>query len=194
MRIFNEVGRWYSIPCKILTQVIYVKKKKLNPLKRIRVIIRTPTHGRTDGRTDRQTDGRTNRVNPVYPPQLRCGGYNKPLRLKLHEPVLTKIHVAIWRYWQDELISVILQMHNHSLLTHWGRDKMATILQTTCAVIQRYFSTELIRAGAAGCSFHIEQRQNDRHLADDIFKFTSMYDFCFILIKILLEFVSQRSI
>ena len=27
MRIFNEVGRWYSIPCKILTQVIYVKKK-----------------------------------------------------------------------------------------------------------------------------------------------------------------------
>ena len=56
------------------------KKKFLNPLKRIRVIIRTPTHGRTDGRTDRQTDrqtdGRTNRVNPVYPPQLCCGGYN----------------------------------------------------------------------------------------------------------------------
>ena len=71
MRIFNEVGRWYSIPCKILTQVIYVKKK-LNPLKRIRVIIRTPTHGRTD----RRTDGRTNRVNPVYPPKLRFGGYN----------------------------------------------------------------------------------------------------------------------
>ena len=59
MRIFNEVGRWYSIACKILTQMIYVKKKNLNPLKRIRVIIRTPTHGRTDGRTDRQTDGRT---------------------------------------------------------------------------------------------------------------------------------------
>ena len=59
MRIFNEVSRWYSIPCKILTQVIYVKKKNLNPLKRIRVIIRTPTHGRTDGRTDRQTDGQT---------------------------------------------------------------------------------------------------------------------------------------
>ena len=46
------------------------KKKILNPLKRIRVIIRTPTHGRTDGRTDRQTDGRTNRVNPVYPPNF----------------------------------------------------------------------------------------------------------------------------
>ena len=30
------------------------KKKNLNPLKRIRVIIRTPTHGRTDGRTDEQ--------------------------------------------------------------------------------------------------------------------------------------------
>ena len=56
MRIFNEVGRWYSIPCKILTQVIYVKKNFLNPLKRIRVIIRTPTHGLTDGRTDRRTD------------------------------------------------------------------------------------------------------------------------------------------
>ena len=59
MRIFNEVGRWCSIPCKILTQVIYVKKIFINPLKRIRVIIRTPTHGRTDGRTDRQMDGRT---------------------------------------------------------------------------------------------------------------------------------------
>ena len=48
------------------------KKKFLNPLKRIRVIIRTPTHGRTD----RRTDGRTNRVNPGYPPKLRFGGYN----------------------------------------------------------------------------------------------------------------------
>ena len=54
---------------------------------------------------------------------------------------------------------------------------MADILQTTCAIIQSYFSTELIRADATGCSFPIEQRQNDRHLADDIFKFTSMYDF-----------------
>ena len=57
------------------------KKKKLNPLKRIRVIIRTPTHGRTDGRTDRQTDGQTDgRTGWIQytPPQLRCGGYNKP--------------------------------------------------------------------------------------------------------------------
>ena len=30
-----------------------------NPLKRIRVITRTPTHGRTDRQTDRRTDGRT---------------------------------------------------------------------------------------------------------------------------------------
>ena len=38
------------------------KKIFLNPLKRIRVIIRTPTHGRTDnGRTDGWTDGRTDR-------------------------------------------------------------------------------------------------------------------------------------
>ena len=33
-------------------------------MKRIQVITRTPT-----------ADGRTNRVNPVYPPKLRCGGY-----------------------------------------------------------------------------------------------------------------------
>ena len=46
---------------------------------------------------------------------------------------------------------------------------MATILQTTCAVIQSYFSTELIRADATGCSFPIEQIQNARHLADYIF-------------------------
>ena len=56
------------------------KKKNLNPLKRIRVIIRTPTHGRTDGRTDRQTDGqtdgRTGWIQPIPPPQLRCGRYN----------------------------------------------------------------------------------------------------------------------
>ena len=32
------------------------KKKFLNPLKRIRVIIRTLTHGRTDGRTDGRMD------------------------------------------------------------------------------------------------------------------------------------------
>ena len=79
MRIFNEVGRWYSIPCKILTQVIYVKKKILNPLKRIRVIIRTPTHGRTDGRTDRQTDRRTDEQGESSIPPLNfvSGGYNE---------------------------------------------------------------------------------------------------------------------
>ena len=91
--------------------------------------------------------------------------------------MLTQVYVAILRNWQDELISVILKMHNHRLLTHWGRDKMADILQTTCAIIQSYFSTELIKADATGCSFPIKQRQNDRHLADDIFKFTSMYAF-----------------
>ena len=53
---------------------------------------------------------------------------------------------------------------------------MAAILQTACAIIQSYFSTAPIRAAAAGCSFPIEQRQNKCHLADDIFKFTSMYD------------------
>ena len=102
--------------------------------------------------------------------------------------MLTQVHVAIMRHWQDGLISAILKMHNHGFLTHWGRDKMAAILQTTCSVIQNYFSAEPKRADPTGCSFPIEQRQNDRHLADDIFKFTSMYDFCFILIKISLEF------
>ena len=54
MCIFNEVGRWYSIPCKIL-------------------------HGRTDRRTDRQTDGQTDgRTGWIQytTPKLRCGGYN----------------------------------------------------------------------------------------------------------------------
>ena len=68
---------------------------------------------------------------------------------------------------------------------------MAAILQTTCPIIQSYFSTELIRGDAAGSSFPIEQRQNDRHLADDMFKFTSIYDFCFILINFALEFVPK---
>ena len=69
---------------------------------------------------------------------------------------------------------------------------MAAILQTTCAIIQSYFST-LIKEGLrpTGCSFPIKQRQNDRHLADDIFKFTSINDFCFILIKFPLEFVPK---
>ena len=50
---------------------IYTKKIKTD--EKNSIIIRKPP----DGRTDRRTDGRTNRVNPVYPPQLRCGGYNK---------------------------------------------------------------------------------------------------------------------
>ena len=53
------------------------KKKFLNPLKRIRVIIRTPTHGRTDGRTDRQTDRRTDEQGESSippPPNFVAGG------------------------------------------------------------------------------------------------------------------------
>ena len=48
--------------------------------------------------------------------------------------------------------------------------------------------------GATGCSFAIEQRQNDRRFADDIFKFTSMYKLCFIVVKITLEFVTKGPI
>ena len=62
---------------------------------------------------------------------------------------------------------------------------MATILQTTCAIIQTYFSTELLRADTTGCSFPTEQRQNARHLADEIFKLI------FILTRIPIEFVPK---
>ena len=67
------------------------KKKNLNPLKRIRVIIRTPTHGRTDRQTDRRTDGRTNRVNPgldVWASRVKC-----PARFVSH---LHEICIYIW--------------------------------------------------------------------------------------------------
>ena len=89
------------------------KKKFLNPLKRIRVIIRTPTQGRMDGRTDRQTDRRTNRVNPVYPPATK---YNKPQTHKYdwyqwcsHAPQLlfynsVRIHIIRIRLPQDSLV------------------------------------------------------------------------------------------
>ena len=52
----------------------------------------------------------------------------------------------------------------------------------------------MIRGDATGCSFAIEQRQNDHRFADDIFKFPSMYIFCFILIKTPLEFVTKGPI
>ena len=42
----------------------------LNPLKRIRVIIRTPTHGRTDGRTDEQGE------SSIPPLNFVSGGIN----------------------------------------------------------------------------------------------------------------------
>ena len=60
-----------------------------------------------------------------------------------------------------------------------------------CYSIQSYVSNEPIRADATGFYFPIEQKQNDHHLAYDIFKFTSMYDICFILIKIPLEFLPK---
>ena len=55
----------------------YIYPKNWNPMKTIQVIIQTPTaDGRTNRLTDGRTDGGTNRVNPVYPPQLLCRGYN----------------------------------------------------------------------------------------------------------------------
>ena len=69
------------------------KKKILNPLKRIRVIIRTPTHGRTDGRTDRQTDGQTDGQTgwiQYTSPQLRCGGYKNGILGK---------KISFWKDW-----------------------------------------------------------------------------------------------
>ena len=58
----------------------------------------------------------------------------KPLRPTLPGPMLIQIYVAIWPYWQDELISVIMKMHNLRLLTQWGRDKMTAIFNTTCSL------------------------------------------------------------
>ena len=45
--------------------------------------------------------------------------------------MMIQIYVAIWGYWQDEIISVILKMHNLIVTTDWGRDQMATVLQTS---------------------------------------------------------------
>ena len=74
------------------------KKKFLNPLKRIRVIIRTPTHGRTDGRTDRQTDRRTDEQgeSSIPPPKLRFGGYNYANPVY---GVATICHQVLWLRW-----------------------------------------------------------------------------------------------
>ena len=36
---------------------------------------------------------------------------------------------------------------------------------------------QMIRADKTGCCFRINKRQNDHHFADDIVKFTSLYDF-----------------
>ena len=98
MRIFNEVGRWYSIPCKILTQVIYVKKKFKIHWKELELSSgHRPTDGRTDGQTDRQTDGRTGWIQ-YTPPKLRFGGYNdgvlliEPLGTNFSE-TLIEIHI-----------------------------------------------------------------------------------------------------
>ena len=53
-------------------------KKILNPLKRIRVIIWTPTHGRTDRQTDGQTDRRMDEQGESSIPPLNfvAGGIN----------------------------------------------------------------------------------------------------------------------
>ena len=88
----------------------YITEKNWNPMKRIQVIIRTPTADRqTDGRTDRWTDGQMDRVNPVYHPQLRCKGYKNcsrmqycysPLGTKCHRGCHgTKCHKHHWIHW-----------------------------------------------------------------------------------------------
>ena len=81
MRIFNEVGRWYSIPCKILTQVIYVKKM----FKSTEKSYHPDTDPRTDGRTDRQSDRQTDEQGESSIPPLNfdAGGYNESLAMDL---------------------------------------------------------------------------------------------------------------
>ena len=79
MRIFNEVGRWYSIPCKILTQVIYVKKnfKSTEKNESYHPDTDPQTDGRTDGRTDRRKDEQGE--SSISPPKLHFGGYNQSM-------------------------------------------------------------------------------------------------------------------
>ena len=64
-----------------------------NPLKRIRVITRTPTHGRTDRQTDRRTDGRTDGrtdeqgESSIPPLNFVSGGITKEFALLTLTPI-----------------------------------------------------------------------------------------------------------
>ena len=68
---------------------------------------------------------------------------------------------------------------------------MADILQTTCAIIQSYFSTELIRADATGCSFPIEQRDKTTATWQTTYSNSLQCMTFFILIRNPLKFVPK---
>ena len=86
------------------------KKKFLNPLKRIRVIIRTPTHRRTDGRTDRQTDRRTDEQGESSIPPLNfvAGGI---IIIKLNKSINKKMNIQGKACsFQNELLYISLSI------------------------------------------------------------------------------------
>ena len=73
-------------------------------------------HGTRDGRTNGQTDG----VKPIYPPTTSLfGGYNNLKSRKLWTVFFCNIWLQVMLQWSVDC------------LTHWGRDKMDAILQTT---------------------------------------------------------------
>ena len=117
------------------------KKKILNPLKRIRVIIRTPTHGRTDGRTD----GRTNRVNPVYPPKLRFGGYNNR---KIHQNLNQRGPKSETMFVVKEFIrrrydnSKIYRLYTLTVL--WRQSQIWTLKYMSQLVLRIYRATLMV--------------------------------------------------
>ena len=85
------------------------KKKILNPLKRIRVIIRTPTHGRTDGQTYRQTDRRTDEQGESSIPPLNFVAWGIITSFHVHSLVqncCNSIANTCWNY-------------NSLTLNHW---------------------------------------------------------------------------
>ena len=111
------------------------KKKILNPLKRIRVIIRTPTHGRTDGRTDRQTDGRTNTLNFVSGGIKMRWIFNRIGAVKYQKSAL--VHVIAWRRTCDKpLPEPILTQY---FAVHYSSWFIHTICRHSirCAIITR---------------------------------------------------------
>ena len=96
-------------------------KYEMDPTRTVGAIERTRDAGRTEG----QTDGRTDGVKPIYSPTTSlCGGYNKSN---------FSFNLEVWKQIMATAGATILYFSKclcNTLLTHWGWDKMAAILQT----------------------------------------------------------------